>query len=388
MISSKYTIREQNQAKLLKEIIQSREISRADLSQATGLNKASVSEIIKDLLDQELIFETRVGNASTVGGRKPILLTFNKQAATIISIDLGPDYIEAMFAYIDGTVICSISKKDVFIEQKNVLSLLQEMINKMINKQPATPHGIAGIAIAIHGIVFNDQIRFTPYYDLDQMDLQKQLADCFKLPVYLQNEANLAALGEYTFISQADNLLSISVHSGIGAGIVQNGELIIGKNGEAGEIGHSILYPDGKACPCGNHGCLEQYASHQALYKKIKEQLNLNLVNSDIVQNLYQKQDPVLLKLVNENVHLLSIGINNAIMAFSPEVIVINSSIYRKIPGLIEAIKKNLPSRFAKENIIRNTLLDDKAILYGGFAVVAQNFLNIQNLKLTLEHAQ
>ncbi|EOT41761.1 ROK family transcriptional regulator [Enterococcus columbae] len=388
MISSKYTIREQNQAKLLREIIQSQEISRADLAQVTGLNKASVSEIIKDLLEQHFIFETRIGNASTVGGRKPILLTFNKCAATVISIDLGPDYIEGMFAYIDGTVICSISKKEIFICQKNVLSLLREVIETMMKKQPVTPHGIVGIALAIHGIVFENEIRFTPYYDLDQMNLQQQLSELFHLPVYLENEANLAALGEYTFISQADNLLSISVHSGIGAGIVQDGVLITGKNGEAGEIGHSILYPDGKLCPCGNHGCLEQYASHQALYKKIKEQLNLDIVNSDIVQEFYRKQHPVIQDLIHENVHLLSIGINNAIMAFSPEVIVINSSIYRKIPGLIAAIKKNLPSRFAKENIIRNTLLDDKAILYGGFALVAQAFLNIQNLKLTLEQAQ
>ncbi len=75
MISSKYTIRELNQATLLKTIIEKKEVFRAELAAATGLNKASVSDITKKLLDDQLIVETRVGDASTAGGRKPIMLT-------------------------------------------------------------------------------------------------------------------------------------------------------------------------------------------------------------------------------------------------------------------------------------------------------------------------
>lgn len=110
MIVSKYTIREQNEAMILNAIIQQKEISRADLSSLTGLTKASVSAITKKLMDDSLIIEERVGNASTLGGRKPIMLTFNRHAGLVISMDIGYNYIEAMLAYIDGTLIKHFSK--------------------------------------------------------------------------------------------------------------------------------------------------------------------------------------------------------------------------------------------------------------------------------------
>lgn len=104
MISSKYTIREQNEAKILNQIIKSGEISRAELSQVSFLNKASVSSIIKKLIDDHLVIEQRIGEANT-RGRKPILLTFNAKSALIIGIDLGYDYIDAMISYLDGSEI-------------------------------------------------------------------------------------------------------------------------------------------------------------------------------------------------------------------------------------------------------------------------------------------
>lgn len=384
MISSKYTIREQNKANILATIIENQEISRADISTITGLNKASVSEITKELLEQEYIFETRVGKASTVGGRKPILLTFNPQAALVISIDLGTDYIEGMLAYIDGEVIKYLSKKEIVVTKEKVSESIKKIIHGFEKIAPTTPHGIVGVTLAIHGIVSQNKILFTPNYNLNQMDLLTELKD-IPYPIYLQNEANLAALGEYTFTSSSDNLVSISIHSGIGAGIVQDGLLILGKNGEAGEIGHSILYPDGKACPCGNHGCLEQYASNLALYQEFRNELKLQSCHSDIVAKLWHENNHVAKTILLKNVHHLSIAINNVIMAFSPEVIVINSSIYRKIPDLIDYIQNNLPSQFAQDLVIRNTHLQNRAILFGGFAKAAQEFLHIQNLKLTLK---
>ena len=382
MISTKYTIREQNEANILNTIITEKEISRAEISQQTGLNKASVSAITKKLLEDELIFETRVGDASNTGGRKPILLTFNRQSSLVIAFDLGYNYIEALLAFIDGTVVETVSKRRIQVQASTILSEMEQIIDRFMKVQPATPHGIVGLTAGIHGIVDHESIPFTPYYDLDKSDFLEGLQQKYDFPVFIHNEANLAALGEYTFSSRYQSLVSVSIHSGIGAGIVESGRLQIGKHGRAGEIGHSILYPYGRTCPCGNHGCLEQYASNRVTYEEFRALQGLDYVNSEILLQYVEKNDKDALAAIKKNAELLSIGINNIIMMYDPDVVVINSSLYRRIPQMVDLVNDQLKSRFSKQVVIRNTFLEDKATLYGAFAVSAQNFLNIQKLKL------
>ena len=91
--------------------------------------------------------------------------------------------------------------------------------------------------------------------------------------------------------------------------------------------------------------------------------------------------DPDALHLIKKNAELLSIGINNISMIYDPDIIVVNSPLYRKLPIMIDYINNALSSRFTKEIIVRNTLLGKKAILFGGVAVIAQHFLNIRKLK-------
>jgi predicted NBD/HSP70 family sugar kinase len=248
-----------------------------------------------------------------------------------------------------------------------------------------TPHGIIGLCVAIHGLVDQEEIVFTPNYTL-QSDLKVQLEDVYPFYVHLENEANLAALGEYTFGSISDSVVSLSIHTGIGAGIVENGKLRTGKKGIAGEIGHSILYPDGRKCPCGNEGCLEQYASHQAIYSELEQLLGLPDINSSLVIERYKKGDPTVQKVLRTNAHYLSIAVNNLAVIYEPDLVVINSSIYSQIPELITILKGDLKGKFSCDTRVISSSLKRKATLFGGVAKSTQNFLNIQNLKMNTEN--
>lgn len=121
MISSKYTIREQNEAQILNQIIKEKEISRAKLSQVTSLNKASVSAITKKLLADHLILEKRIGELNTPG-RKPIMLTFNNKAALVIGLDLGYNYIDGMLSFLDGNEIRRFQLTETTITKENFFS--------------------------------------------------------------------------------------------------------------------------------------------------------------------------------------------------------------------------------------------------------------------------
>ena len=127
MISSKYTIREQNEAQILNQIIKHREISRAELSKITSLNKASVSSITNKLINDGFIIEKRIGEA-TNRGRKPIMLTFNgSSSALVIAIDLGYNYIDGALASLDGKEIHRVQLIDTYVNKKNVQDLIHKV---------------------------------------------------------------------------------------------------------------------------------------------------------------------------------------------------------------------------------------------------------------------
>ncbi|MFT4245112.1 MAG: ROK family transcriptional regulator [Micrococcaceae bacterium] len=381
LITNKYIIREQNEAAILQEIINRGQISRAELSTQTGLNKASVSSITKKLIEDELIFEIGIGDSSSSGGRKPIMLAFNGKSALVIAFDLGTNYLEGVLAYIDGTIVETYSKERISIGSTNASEEINLAFTQLTLKQPDTPLDIVGMTVAIHGVVNRHQPIFTPHYDLDKIDLYKELKANYSFPIHLYNEANLAALGEYTFSSEYQNLVTVSIHSGIGSGIVESGEMFLGKNGQAGEIGHTILFPNGKQCSCGNRGCFEQYASSNVIYDKLAKQKQLEYVNSSIFLEYVSKNDKEAQALIQGNAEFLSIGINNIIMMYNPEIIIINSSLCRAIPQMIEIINQYLKSQFSREIEVKNTLLGDYATLYGGVSVSCQEFLRVKGLK-------
>lgn len=375
-----YSTREQNELIVLSTIIHQPKISRAEISQKTNLNKATISEIVKKLIAEKLINEIGIGTGAITGGRKPIQLQLNKLAGITLNIDLGYDYVSSMLTYLNGEIVETQKEQNILVTRKNVIPLLKELILSYQHSLATSQSPIIGIAIAIHGVVYENKILFTPYYDLDHFDLQKELMEEIKLPVYLENEANLTALAEKTFSTTKKTIVSISIHSGIGAGIILDGDLYTGKDGRSGEIGHSILYPDGLPCPCGNHGCLEQYCSEKAILSQlavIKGMPNFSLI--DLLQ-LLEQEDKETMQLIHNFVKYLSIGINNIIASYGPEIVYLNSPLLRKIPNLLPMIRENMTSSFNKLTPILESDLGSQAVLLGASSLNIQNFLSLPSL--------
>lgn len=379
-----YTPKHQNESIVLEKIINNSDMSRSKISQLTNLTKSSVSDITKTLMESALIYEGRTGISSTAGGRKPIYLNFNGHCATAIAIEIGKDYIKSFLSYINGEIIKTINYPNIEIHKDNIISVIKKVVNQLENNSGTTEYGIVGIAIAIHGSISNNKILFTPYSNLDELSLHEKLSTEIDLPILLINEANSAALGEYTFTSSFENLISLSIRDGIGAGIVRNGKLYTGKNGNAGEIGHSTLFPNGKLCPCGNKGCLEQYASNTILKQKFSINKNIDSIDNSTILDLWNKNDSETVRILKENAYFLSVGINNIVLMYDPEVIIINNELYQQLPALVAEIKTQLTGRNSKNIIIQNTSLLGNSTLLGCISLVAQHFLYINKLKFSI----
>ncbi|MGO1041949.1 ROK family transcriptional regulator [Clostridioides difficile] len=385
MVTDKYTIREMNERLVLEQIIKNGPISRASIASTIGLNKATISAITKKLIDESLVHEIGIGNSTHSGGRKPILLVFNKCAGISLSMDIGYDYIFSSLSYLDGTIVNSKNLTDIQVNKDNVIQLIDEIINSYNISKIDTPYDVIGFTLAIHGITCENKILFTPYYNLNEIDLYSILSEKYDFPIHIENEANLTALAESTFSTVHNSLLSLSIHSGFGSGIIINNKLYNGRNGMSGEIGHTIIMPNGKPCPCGNLGCLEQYCSEKKVFEQLSSLENISKIDSNTVKQLYYANNQNAKKVIQEFCSYLSIAINNAIATYAPEIIYLNSQIIRDIPEILQITKDMLVSSFNKGINIEISSLGSEASLYGGSAVNIKSFLNIQNLTLMNE---
>lgn len=378
-----YTRRTPNESLCLEYIMNDKHLSRADLSTKTGLTKATISVIVKKLIEDHLVLETGIGASGNAGGRKPIILQYKGKAGLSISIDVGYNYVNALLSYLDGEEISVIQKQPITMNEATIEKYFTEIFTSFEKVLPQTNYGVIGVVIAVHGPVYDGNIIFTPHSNLERIPFRKIAEELSDYPVYLENEANLSALGEYTFTSESASLISINMHSGIGAGIVQDGILQVGAHGFAGEIGHQIVVMDGKECRCGNHGCLEMYAANKVCFEKFAQIKSMDYVNAIILREYYQNRDSDAIQVVQENINYLSVGINNLTIHYDPEVIVLNSSLYREIPDMISQLKQILKNRFSDSVIVRNSLLNEKATLLGGLVLNLQHFLNVKQVKFT-----
>lgn len=371
-------IRDMNSRLVLQQIIKDEPISRADLAKTLGLTKATISSIVQNFIDDDYVME--VGSLDTTKGRKPILLRFNAGCASTLSVDLSVDTITILISNLRGEN-CILFQHTYESGTDQPGALLSKYIREAMAQCPPSRYGIIGIAIGIHGIVHNNEILFTPYYQLSSLNLREQLEETFHIPVYIENEANLSAVGEKTYYYNYPSLINISVHSGVGMGIILDDHLYTGLGGYAGEFGHTIIEPDGKACPCGNHGCFEQYASERAILSLYRKRSGRPDATTEQLCEAYLKNEPEAIVCIDNFVKYMAIGLNNILNIFNPDIVVINSVFTMNIPGLTAQICARLYNALGKSCPFVPSILQDMSILLGGSCVCTKNFLKVQNVQ-------
>lgn len=377
---SKELIRDINSNLVLESIINSSPISRATISKNLGLTKATISAIVQELINRNLVLE--IGSDDTSLGRKPILLSFNNDAGYAICIDVGVETLSALISDLQGEN-CRLKQVKTPKSNEDLVKELINLVEALMADTKDTPYGLVGITLGIHGVTANNKITFAPYYDLTSLDLTTELSDYFKIPVFVENEANLSVIGEKTFMYDYPNIANISVHSGIGLGLMVDNELYTGFSGHAGEFGHTIIEIDGRECPCGNHGCLEQYVSERILLQEFARLKGLEEVEFDYFSSMYQTGDKDAILIIQKFVKYMTVCVNNILNAYNPDIIIINSSFTIFFPNLISKIESSLTSRMNKFEHIVPSALQDTSILLGGICVAIKSFLGVNKLQLS-----
>jgi glucokinase-like ROK family protein len=328
-------------------------LSRAEVSRQSGLTKATISKIVERLENNNII--ERIGRGDNARGRKSILYSYNASSALAVGIEVRQEDLRGVVTQMDANPLRSYS---IPMPSTRIEEVITGIMKILENVRSEFNNPVVGMGIGVPGVC--DKQRETVIYSerlnwkmVPLVELIHQHAD---LEVYVENRANAAALGEYWLGAGQETESSIFIHigSGIKAGIILNGELYIGGNGSAGEIGHIVIAHDGPLCVCGKRGCLEALASTTAMTNYMlwmiqngqAEELAAKLSNRvdhlaiDDVLEMAKLGDEIALKVLKESAEYIGAAVAILINAFNPKRVIIGDFANQAPPIFLETVRE------------------------------------------------
>lgn len=249
--------------------------TRAQLAESTGLARSTITARVDVLMRLGLV--APYGDARSTGGRPPSLFALNPSARVVAGVDVGATHAVAVLCDLSGAVLAEHrAALDIAGGPQHVLGWVTDTVAALLAEATRPAGDLAAIGMGLPGPVEHSTGRpinppIMPGWD--RYDVPGHLQRTYSLPVLIDNDVNIMALGEQrTHLREVDDLVFIKVATGIGAGIISGGRLQRGAQGTAGDLGHvRVLRGEGVLCRCGNEGCLEAVAAGPALAARLRE---------------------------------------------------------------------------------------------------------------------
>lgn len=302
----------------------------------------------------------------------------------ILALDIGGTKIAAGVVNSRGKVLFKyIEPTDSRANSRIFLNNLKRIIWHTIKAAKIDESQIMAIGVGSPGPldIKKGRIIFAPNLpkSLRNFSIVKPLQEEFKLPVILKNDADAASLGEWMFGAGrgTKNMIYLTISTGIGGGIIINGQLYHGQ-GSAGEIGHIIIDPNGPICRCGNCGCLEALASGTAVAGLAKRMMRRKQIDSKKVFQLAKRRNKLAKKVIKKSLSILGTGLVNLIHILHPDKIILGGGMMRDadmiLPFLRKFVQRKVMPGFKQNIKIEKAKLGDDVGLIGAAAVVLDKF--------------
>ncbi|WP_132746996.1 ROK family transcriptional regulator [Scopulibacillus darangshiensis] len=381
-----------NRSLILNMIRSEGPISRAEIAKKTSLTPPTVSNLVKELIDTDIVMESNQGESR--GGRKPTMLVINAKNFYIIGVDVGPSSIYSVLTNLNATVLDSV-KINLTSSMTNgkLLEVLSDSIRQLFQRNAKIDQErMIGIGVAMHGIVDveNGISLYAPILQLRDVPIKEHLENEFKMAVKVENDARAMALGEAWFGNgrKTDEFVCVNVGEGIGAGIIINGKLYHGDDYLAGEIGHMTIDINGPKCSCGNYGCLQALAAGPFIAERMKKEIamgqeslitemaggELGLITGELIYDAAVKGDQLSQRVLDETGRYLGIGLTNLIHTVNPKKVIMGGGVSKAGHFILDSIKKTIEQRGltiqAKSTEITASKLGDQAAAIGGVALL------------------
>lgn len=347
-------VRATNLAVVLRFVRENAPCSRADIAASTGLNKATVSSLVADLIDRRLLRET--GLTENRVGRPATMLVLDGSPYAAVGIEVNVDYLTAVAVDLKGEAL--LSWRRAFpggsASSGQAVAGIAGVARRVVTRMTKEARQVLGLTVAVPGLVdLNGSVRLAPNMGWRDVDLAGDLAKALRdpgFPVLADNDANLGALAELRFGPHVGvrDLVYLTGEIGVGAGIVLDGRLRRGGAGFSGEIGHIEIVPGGPPCHCGRRGCLEVVAGLGALLDRTVpggvSPAELEPEIDEVVQRA-EAGDPVVLDLLDTLAGNLGRGVGIVANLLNPEVVVLGGYYVKLAPWILARAEQEMLGR-------------------------------------------
>lgn len=382
-----------NRTLVLQLLRQQKLASRADIAKLSGLQRATISNIVRELIDLGLVVEN--GLLCNEHGRRSIGIQINGKQVGVIGVMITRQYFGISRIGLCGEVFetqyFQLNPQDTVTES---LKQLKREINRVILKH--SKFRVLAVGFAVPGpyrIEGDEMIFITNLKGWDGVPIHSLLQQGISIPTFIANDANAGALAQLwnheKNLTKKD-LIYIVAGQGIGCGMISDGAILQGAMGIAGEIGHTTIDYHGPRCVCGNYGCLELYASVLALKERIRTRLSsgeessvsleeLNGASGNTaIRNAWEEGDALISEEFHRTCKYLAIGLVSLINQMDPELVILGDSL-AEIGGerMLEIIRNEIKARIRpiiwKNLRVELSTLPENPILIGAGAVAIQH---------------
>ena len=312
-------MKSRNERQILKVIKESKQISRADIADKTGLSPATVTNIVNDLIESKLIKESKRGKSK--GGRRPVFLKLNGEFTKVIGIEWGIHSIKYAVVNLEGKIETQGKKSIKNLSLGNFLKLTKQITDHIFHN--IDPVLVKGIGIGIHGIVDPQKgiSKFAPHFHWNNKNVLTKLDKIYDIPIKIDNDVRMMARAERW--QKKRNFIYINTGRGIGSAVVLNNRLIYGQDFLAGEIGHTIVKEDGPKCSCGNKGCLEAMVARDNLIEYADQIFDIKIDSWNKLANIINSKENNVEQILKYISKYFGIAVVNLINLLNPSEIII-----------------------------------------------------------------
>lgn len=348
---------------ILGEIRSARSRSRSELVARTGLSRGVVAQRVGELIELGLVVEGEVGPST--GGRPPRQISFRADAGHLLVADLGATSIDVAVTDLEGRILGHRDEPaDVAAGPERCLTRVDELFDELVNATRDLPGRLWGIGIGVPGPVeFRSGRPVSPPImpGWDGYPVRERFGERYGAPVWVDNDVNIMALGEWRsgIAVGHDNVIVVKIGTGIGAGIISNGRIHRGTQGAAGDVGHIQVLDDASiVCRCGNVGCLEALAGGAALARDGEaaalagrsERLRTALdqhgrVTAEDVARAASFGDPAAVALLQAAGHRVGLMLASVVNFFNPSLVVVGGGVAQSGDQLLAAIRETVYRR-------------------------------------------
>jgi glucokinase len=340
-------MREINRSAILEIIRQESPIARSTIAERLDVSLPTVMRIVDKLIDEGFIRHHRGKEWS--GGRKRPLLEFNPEGRLILGVDMGGTKMYGALSDLGGNILDEMNIGSHGNSGEESFKRLTQLIDTLLASPRLSGRQVDGIGVGAPGITLHQEgiVTWANTLHWQNFPLKKRLSERYPLPITVDNDVNLAAMGELWFGAgqNTQNMVMVAIGTGIGAGIIIDGALYRGSSEASGEIGNMLPGSEFLGKNYEEFGALESVASGTGIAERARlvlknkrspEELE-NLTAEDVFEAAKQRQQWAW-RIIDETVDYLAIAIANLAVAFDPELIILGGGVSRSAEMLVQPI--------------------------------------------------